>query len=37
MSTNFRWPYTYHMNFSLQRQLSKDFSVTASYVSTLGH
>jgi hypothetical protein len=37
MSTNFRWPYTYHMNFSLQRQLSKDFSVSASYVSTLGH
>ncbi len=37
MSTRFRWPYTYHMNFSLQRQLSKDFSVSASYVSTLGH
>ncbi len=37
MNTNFRWPYTYHMNFSIQRQLSKDFSVSASYVSTLGH
>ncbi len=34
---DFRWPYTYQMNFSVQRELFNDFSVTAAYVSTLTH
>ena len=33
----FRWPYTYQFNFSLQRQVLSDLSVTAAYVSSLSH
>ncbi len=36
MSPAFRWPYTYQLNFSLQRQITKDFTVTAAYVGSLG-
>ncbi|HLK69653.1 MAG TPA: carboxypeptidase regulatory-like domain-containing protein [Bryobacteraceae bacterium] len=36
MAPNFKWPYTYQFNFSLQRQLAKDFTVTAAYVGSLG-
>jgi hypothetical protein len=36
-SLNFRLPYVYQMNFSVQRQLFSDVSVTASYVGSLGH
>jgi hypothetical protein len=36
-SLDFVLPYTYQMNFSVQRQLTSDVSVTASYVSTLSH
>jgi carboxypeptidase family protein len=36
-SLDFVLPYTYQMNLSVQRQLTNDLSVTASYVSTLGH
>lgn len=36
-SLDFRWPYTYQMNFSVQRQLSSDLSVEAGYVSSLSH
>ena len=37
ISPDFRWPYTYQMNLSVQRQVSRDFSVTAAYVGALGH
>ncbi len=36
-SLDFRLPYTYQMNLSVQRQITSDLSVTASYVSSLGH
>jgi hypothetical protein len=34
---NFQWPYTYQLNFSAQRQITRDFSVSAAYVGTLSH
>jgi hypothetical protein len=37
ISPNFVWPYTYQMNLSVQRQLSRELSVTAAYVGALGH
>jgi hypothetical protein len=36
-SLDFRWPYTYQMNVSVQRQLTQDVSVSAAYVGSLGH
>lgn len=36
-SLDFSWPYNYQMNFSVQRQVTNDVSVTAAYVSALGH
>jgi hypothetical protein len=36
IAPNYRWPYTYQFNFSVQRQLVKDFTVTAAYVGSLG-
>ena len=36
MAPNFKWPYTYQFNFSLQRQIVKNFTVTAAYVGSLG-
>lgn len=36
-SLDFRWPYTYQMNFSVQRQLGRDLSLEAAYVSSLAH
>jgi hypothetical protein len=36
-SLDFKWPYTYQMNFSVQRQLRKDLSVEAAYVGSLSH
>lgn len=36
-SLDFRLPYTYQINVSVQRQVTSDLSLTASYVSTLGH
>jgi len=35
--TNFQWPYSYQLNFSVQRQVSANFSVSAAYVGTLSH
>ena len=32
---NFAWPYTYQLNFSVQRQVTHDVSVTAAYVGSL--
>src|SRR5262249_18038312 len=37
LSTNFRFPVTYQLNFSVQRQIRKDVSVTAAYVGSLAH
>ena len=35
VAPNFKWPLTYQMNFSLQRQLTKDLTVGAAYVGTV--
>jgi hypothetical protein len=32
---DFVWPYTYQLNFSIQRQITKDWSATAAYVGSL--
>ncbi len=37
IAPNYRWPYTYQLNFSLQREVVKDLTVTAAYVGSLGH
>lgn len=37
ISQDFRLPYTYHMNFSLQRQLPGEIVGTAAYVGALAH
>ena len=37
IALDFRWPYTYQLNFSVQREIVKDLSVTAAYVGSLGH
>ncbi len=37
IDTNFQWPYTYQMNFSVQRQLTNDLSVSVGYVGSLAH
>ena len=34
---NFQWPYSYQLNFSVQRQLTNDITMTAAYVGTLSH
>jgi outer membrane receptor protein involved in Fe transport len=35
-SLEFVWPYTYQMNLTVQRELFKSYSVSASYVGALG-
>ena len=37
VDTNFQWPYTYQLNFSIQRQVTRNLAVTAGYVGTLSH
>jgi hypothetical protein len=37
IALDFAWPYTYQLNFSVERQLSSDISVSAAYVGALGH
>jgi hypothetical protein len=37
ISPNFKWPYTYQFNFSVQRQVMKDLTVTAAYVGSFAH
>ncbi len=37
ISRNFQWPYSYQLNASVQRQIAKDFTVTAAYVGSLFH
>src|SRR5215813_6091204 len=36
-STNFRWPYTYQLNFSVQQQLTNSLSMQLAYVGSLSH
>jgi hypothetical protein len=36
-SPNFHWPYTYQLNFSVQRQVTNSLGVTAAYVGSLSH
>lgn len=36
MAPDFRWPYTYQMNFSVERQLGAGWTMTAGYVGSLG-
>src|SRR5215472_10064744 len=36
-SPNFHWPYTYQLNFSVQRQVTANLGVTAAYVGSLSH
>jgi hypothetical protein len=33
---DFVWPYTYQMNFTVQREFFRDYSLSASYVGALG-
>jgi hypothetical protein len=33
----FKWPYTYQMSFSVQRQLRNDLSVEGAYVGSISH
>jgi hypothetical protein len=37
VAPNFQWPYTYQINFSVQRQIAKTFSMTFAYVGSLSH
>ena len=34
---NFQWPYSYQLNFSVQQQLTTNWSMSAAYVGTLSH
>lgn len=36
IAPDYRWPYTYQFNFSVQREVVKDLTVTAAYVGSLG-
>jgi hypothetical protein len=37
IALDFQWPYSYQMNFTIQRQLANGFSLSAGYVGTLSH
>ena len=37
IAPDFVWPYTYQFNFSVQRQVTTDLSVTAAYVGSFAH
>ena len=37
VAPNFVWPYTYQFNFSVQRQVMKDLTLTAAYVGSFAH
>jgi hypothetical protein len=36
MAPDFRWPYTFQLNFSVERQLGSGWTVSAGYVGSLG-
>jgi hypothetical protein len=35
VAPNFRWPYTYQLNFSVQRQITQNLTATVAYVGSL--
>lgn len=37
IALDFQWPYSYQLNFTIQRQLAKGLSLSAGYVGTLSH
>src|SRR5262245_4966588 len=37
LSLDYVWPYSYQLNFSVQREVGRDFTVSGAYVSTLAH
>lgn len=37
IALNFRWPYSYQLNFTVERQLARGLSLSAGYVGTLSH
>jgi hypothetical protein len=37
IAENFQWPYSYQLNFTIQREISRGLSVSAGYVGTLSH
>src|SRR6266403_2683974 len=37
VAQDFKWPYSYQMNVSVQRQVTKDITVGAAYVGTSSH
>jgi hypothetical protein len=37
MAPDFRWPYTYQLNFSIQREFSHGWTTSVGYVGSLGH
>jgi hypothetical protein len=37
IALNFQWPYSYQLNFTVQRQVGAGFTVSAGYVGTLSH
>jgi hypothetical protein len=36
-ATNFQWPYTYQLNFSVTNQITRDLSIMTTYVGSLSH
>jgi hypothetical protein len=36
IAPDFRWPYTYQFNFSVQREIAKGWTATGAYVGSLG-
>jgi hypothetical protein len=37
IAENFKWPFTYQFDFSVQRQITRDFTLTGAYVASLAH
>jgi Carboxypeptidase regulatory-like domain len=37
IALDFQWPFSYQLNFTIQRQIGKGFSLSAGYVGTLSH
>ncbi len=37
IAKNFQWPYSYQVNFSVQRQITSDFSMSVAYIGTYSH
>ena len=37
IALNFQWPFSYQLNFTVQREIAKGLSLSAGYVGTLSH